>query len=308
MNTPIHSNLGDQAIVYAELLFLRQYFPECTTIEVTSIQWAEEKDRILNSIGVGDLVLIHGGGYIGDLWPSAESVAKDIIDTVYMTNPVVLFPNTIYFFDDDEKSDKIRKTLEYYVDRNVYMFLRDKKSYDLVDTSNIVDKEMYSLVPDMVLFLKLNLKNNRGNKVLCCLRNDKEKVICETNKKDNMFVFDNFEYIDTCGGHGVYPFARKYRLYKFWRKMCKTKLFYTDRLHGMYFAAITETPCVVSDNISGKVYDGYEWVKSLQFIKKASDVTKSELDEMMKSSVSYENTLNYTKYYDYIASVLYDLM
>ena len=49
----------------------------------------------------------------------------------------------------------------------------------------------------------------------------------------------------------------------------------TDRLHGMVFAAITETPCIVFSNYNQKVKGTYEWISCLPYIKYARDVRDS---------------------------------
>jgi len=51
-----------------------------------------------------------------------------------------------------------------------------------------------------------------------------------------------------------------------------SKLVVTDRLHGMVFSAITETPCIVINSLSPKVEGCYEWLKDLDYICFASSV------------------------------------
>ncbi len=37
----------------------------------------------------------------------------------------------------------------------------------------------------------------------------------------------------------------------------------TDRLHGMVFAVITGTPCLVFDNVSKKISMVYQWIREM---------------------------------------------
>ena len=39
------------------------------------------------------------------------------------------------------------------------------------------------------------------------------------------------------------------------------KLIITDRLHGMIFSAITNTPCIALANSTGKVKGVYDWIR-----------------------------------------------
>lgn len=41
----------------------------------------------------------------------------------------------------------------------------------------------------------------------------------------------------------------------------------TDRMHGMVFAAITGTPCVVIKSRDNKIKGTYEWISHLKYIK-----------------------------------------
>ena len=51
------------------------------------------------------------------------------------------------------------------------------------------------------------------------------------------------------------------------QEFCDAKLVITDRLHGMIFAAISETPCIVFSNYNHKVGGTYEWIKQLPYIR-----------------------------------------
>ena len=58
----------------------------------------------------------------------------------------------------------------------------------------------------------------------------------------------------------------------------------TDRLHGMIFAAITQTPCIVLDSLSHKLRGCYEWLKDLDYILFADSV--DEIPAMMEKLMS----------------------
>ena len=47
----------------------------------------------------------------------------------------------------------------------------------------------------------------------------------------------------------------------------RCKVVITDRLHGMLFAAITKTPCIVTKSLDYKITGTYEWIKDLNYIK-----------------------------------------
>ena len=51
------------------------------------------------------------------------------------------------------------------------------------------------------------------------------------------------------------------------QEFCGAELLITDRLHGMVFAALTGTPCIVFSNYNHKVKGTYEWIKYLPYIR-----------------------------------------
>ncbi len=54
-----------------------------------------------------------------------------------------------------------------------------------------------------------------------------------------------------------------------------SELVITDRLHGMVFAAVTETPCIVLNSRSHKIKGCYEWLKDTGYIMIADNVDET---------------------------------
>ena len=55
----------------------------------------------------------------------------------------------------------------------------------------------------------------------------------------------------------------------------KCKLIITDRLHGMIFSFITNTPCIALPNSNGKIKGVYKWIAnkgSVLFVENIDDV------------------------------------
>lgn len=47
----------------------------------------------------------------------------------------------------------------------------------------------------------------------------------------------------------------------------------TDRLHGMIFAALMQTPCLVLHNYNHKVEETYKWIRDLDYVEYVPDVS-----------------------------------
>ena len=78
LQTPVHSNLGDHAIAYAELLLLQNL----SVIEITDYQLnilLKFPDIIRKIIGDCE-ILITGGGNLGTLWISIEENIRRVLE------------------------------------------------------------------------------------------------------------------------------------------------------------------------------------------------------------------------------------
>ena len=64
----------------------------------------------------------------------------------------------------------------------------------------------------------------------------------------------------------------------------------TDRLHGMIFAAITETPCIVLNSLSHKIRGCYEWISNLDYIRFADSIDEvpSIIEELQLVKAEYK--------------------
>lgn len=276
-NIPEHGNMGDQAIVLAERRFFEYFFPDFEYHDISDVQWEMCGDKIIKTIKSDDIICIHGGGYIGDLWPGAERQARMIIDS-FPGRYIFMMPNTIYLHDHS----KYRENLAFYDRENIFLFLRDKKSFDISRDSGLKNVE---LVPDTVAFMEDYSCYKSGKvAVLFCMRNDPEKVsdsvMIESMKNVITGLGLQYEITDTVNKHGVKMWNRKYHVEKKLKEFQSAALVITDRLHGMYFAAITGTPCIALDNISGKVKGGATWVDS-SYIKTMDTYEDDEFKELV---------------------------
>ena len=64
------------------------------------------------------------------------------------------------------------------------------------------------------------------------------------------------------------------------------KLVITDRLHGMIFSAITETPCVVFDSLTHKIIESYDWFKNLGYIQMCKNI--NNLENCIKKAINFK--------------------
>lgn len=313
--SPEHSNLGDQMIALAELKFLDDSIKgdnKKHIYEFTYINWKMWKRKIVKEIRKDDLILIHGGGFIGSFYSELENEILDILK-IFKNNQIIVLPQTIYF-EDIQKSKKEIAELKVRINNcfDVTLLVRDKKSYDFaVDKLNVKYEKCF-LVPDIVTYCNYSKISNREKKILLIMRNDCEKI-CDNSKLDFLYQMkelEGYEILSTDMHYkkSVLMRKRKKVVYEKLAEFSKASLVITDRLHGMVFSAITGTPCIAFDNKSEKVSGQYEWIKYLPYIRQktieqVSSIDVIEMINMNKREKEYTNK-PLRKYYIQIANLI----
>ena len=131
-----------------------------------------------------------------------------------------------------------------------------------------------------------------------CFRDDKERSIdnLELQKLLHYCKEKNIEtsITTTVINKWIKPKDREQIFYQKIEEFKHSKLVITDRLHAMLFSAISGTPCIALNNLSGKVQGGYEWIKHLKYIRFADSPGQiyRYLDEMIcLGGGEYQNTV-----------------
>lgn len=297
IGTPEYDNLGDSAIAVCQMLFLEKCgFQKDCIKEFTQSEFEDNKDILVKLVKKDFLICLIGGGNIGNEWYNEELFRYSVIDT-FPQNPIIIFPQTVYFSDDNEGRKALKKSCrEYNSVKNLTIVAREKKSFE-----SVCEYYKYTnmlLTPDIVLFSDSDtygLKPEARKGILCVFRNDSEKSLSD-DKKNTVFSFLNqkgiyYRITDMYADEYVTKENRFLLVKNKLMEFTKAELVITDRLHGMIFSAISGTPCIVFSNYNHKVQGTYEWIKYLSYIRYVTDVNDALrlIPELMKmSGVKYD--------------------
>lgn len=265
-----YGNLGDIAITYAQKKFLQAHYPHHEVIEIPCAKTLSLISSVKKQICKDDIITVVGGGNMGDMYFDIELLRLLVVKN-FPNNRIILFPQTIDYSDSKEAKTLLELSQKIYGrQENLVMTAREKVSFEKMKTYYpTVDVR---LTPDIVMGFEELGDEIRENRVLFCLRNDKEK-----NENNNLLIREIREYIeslnfssvefDTHIGGGRFSEEEKYsRLKELWREFRKSKLVVTDRLHGMIFAFITGTPALILSNSNFKVKECYHWLESNNYL------------------------------------------
>src|SRR5690349_9799511 len=95
LDFPNHANVGDSAIWLGETARLRRHGVE---IVYACDQETYAPERLAARLGDG-VILLHGGGNLGDFWIEHQQFRERVIDE-FRNNPIIQLPQTIYFMDE----------------------------------------------------------------------------------------------------------------------------------------------------------------------------------------------------------------
>lgn len=312
---PDYNNLGDHAIAYAEKEFLRRNL-NIEIAEIPTRRFRDAVDIARYYIKPDDLLLVTGGGFLGSLWMNTENMTRKVIE-MFPDNRIIIMPQTLYWSQEVTFKKEALHTKEIYEKhKNLTLCARDKISMELMKT--YYPKNQVMLVPDMALSIDWKGMVKKGVKrdgALLCLKNDKESVLTEKQKEYIWNVCQRFtEKISITSNLHKYAQIeldeRKELICQQLQRFSGAMICITDRLHGMIFSAITETPCVVLNNCNHKLKSGYIWVERLPYICFVEDI--NHIQDAIRSVIETENkkfdSAEFSAYYEGLIELIKDGM
>ena len=306
--TPTHGNLGDHAIAEATkdmLQAMNAPYIEITTDELKLLK-RYHRMRVMN----GYPILVNGGGNLGTLWPAVEKLFRTIIKGTPKSK-IICLPNTIYYESSPMGHKELKKSRSIYNrHRSLLLCARENVSYAYMQKNyrNVI------LVPDMALSLNKCQATQTRNGCLLCLRNDTEKTRTEEEtteilKQARVIFGTHVKQTDMNIQRPVPPADRNTELEKKYAEFRAADLVITDRLHGMIFAAITGTPCIIVDSKSPKVKGCFQWIQELGYLRFAEEPEKiASIYEDIKGNANVYDNEQLLMYFELLKTHIQELL
>ena len=275
LGTPDYKNIGDSAIAMAEKLFLEN----CgyRVLEFTAQEAIRNRDMLRALFHPHGLVTLQGGGNMGDLWPREEEVRQDLI-RAFRVHPIIIFPQTVYYRDPERAAASVPV---YESAGQLWIMAREETSLAIM--KKLYPRTRVVLTPDMVLSLDpshLALSCAERHGVLFCMRDDEEKAVSSAAlqrlEKAVSISEPEIRTTDMIAADWITKSGRSACVRNKMEEFRCSRYVITDRLHGMIFAAISETPCLVMSNNHHKIAASFQWLKDLDYIFFASDPQQAQ--------------------------------
>lgn len=268
IGTEDFGNLGDHMIAEAEVEDLKKKYPNFQLIEITASQFGEMWEKTKNKISKNSPIYLTGGGNFGDVYPLAEKIRRTVISQCPQ-NSITIFPQTIYY-EDAKEMEKTKEIINAH--KNLTIQTREKVSYEFARKNYNCAVE---LVQDIVLSysgeITQNIDTTSKRGVLFCVRNDKEskmglekrkQLLCECRKNGELVLVN-----ETQKSYCISKESRKKALRDYMILLACSNRVITDRLHGMIFSVITNTPCEVYGNYNHKVKGCFDMMEDKGGVK-----------------------------------------
>lgn len=280
IGVPEHGNLGDQAITIGEEKLLDDVAPGKEIIYIT------ENDFYKNALRIKKfqikhprtLILWHGGGNIGDLYRFNEGMRLWAIAN-FKDSKFIICPQSI---DYRTTSKYLMKTAKIFNASNgLTLYTREKESYK--KAKQFFPNCDIRIAPDPLLQYRPDIHKNKREKVLICARRDIE--INQSTQNEIQRIADilnekgiQYSFTDTMDNSYACKYgSQEAGLNAKWQQFASSEVVITDRLHGMIFALITNTPCIALNNSTGKVGSFYHtWLEDSEvlYIENEEDIEK----------------------------------
>lgn len=164
IDPPAQPNVGDPVIFLGELEFLRRHRPGYRPWFVDRDHYADHMERWIER---SDLILIQGGGNLGDIWPDPHDFRLRIMER-FAHKKIVQMPQSVHFSDPARVEEMARLIARQ---RDFTLLVRDDKSQAFASAAFSCP---VLLAPDMAFAMPALTRPPPRLDVLCLLRTDKE--------------------------------------------------------------------------------------------------------------------------------------
>lgn len=288
---PYHENIGDTLIWQGELAFLKSLPFRC----IGTCGWNRLPQQ--HQLPQGTTLLLHGGGFMGDVWREAWDNMLTRL-SAYAHHPIVLLPNTLYYNDKKLMAVDAKRLAQF---SQLTICLRDQRSYQLAQAHF---NNRVLLVPDMAFGASTHTLRKMASSTTChgtllLKRNDKEATQVPLSSMLNIaqhdwptvdeslhwqdHTFELLQRITSCAERRwplmapalqrfealyAYHIYRPYLIHRGVELLSQYECIITTRLHGMILSMLLNKPVSYIDNSYGKLSTFYDtWLTDVDHVR-----------------------------------------
>lgn len=302
-----HNNIGDSAITEAELYFAKKYFKDYEIIEVPLYEYDNYIELIKKICTKDDMIWTSGGGNLGNRYLFEEEQRRKLVND-FKDNSIFIFPQSIYFSEDENGAKEIKASnAAYESHKSLLLFARDEKSLD--NAKKYFPNVESMLFPDIVCLKRYEKKIKRKD-ILVCIRDVDDESGLTQEQYDLLFKYIKtlnvkIDYTKNLHSADIPPSIRKKVVEKQLENFAKHKFVITDRLHGLIFSYITNTPVIVIKSLDHKIPEFMKFLNGWDGAIYIGDNIEEFNDAVNKiASLKSKKYPNLNEYFDKMARII----
>lgn len=266
IGSPFHENLGDHAQTLCTREWIQENYPGYD-VAILDSRSASRDDfslirRIAETIQERDLVFLHSGYHVTDLYPIELGLQLAVVSHL-RDNDIVALPQTIHF-NDPAVLDEVATAFNEH--GRVTVLCRDNSSFETAQQRFTGCRLL--LYPDIVT-RRIGRTAGAGaaerSGIQLCLRQDVESVYVASGQVPELeralSAIAPTTITDT--NSDLSPLHIRLRLKRVlfaeWKKFGRHRVTVTDRYHGVIFSLIAGTPVVALGTTDHKLRSGISW-------------------------------------------------
>lgn len=164
VDLPSYLNIGDSLITLGEFELLKATHPNLKGAYFGS---NPTNDVLASLNSAGGVLLIHGGGNFGSIWPRHQEFREQVAKTMPNTT-IIQLPQSVHF----DSPDRLQQSLDILADHHdFHIMVRDQASYDQLSPFPLASLQ---LMPDSAFALQLDAPPPPTTDLLVLRRQDSE--------------------------------------------------------------------------------------------------------------------------------------
>jgi len=283
---PAHTNVGDAAIWLGELKAMARLR---LRVRYTCHFESYRPDRLRRVLGPDGVILLHGGGNFGDLWPPHHALRERVLSD-FPDRPVVQLPQTMCF-RSEETLERARRVLDAHP--RLTLLLRDERSLaaardTFASPSRLCPDAAFLLEPahlapppeaGMLWLLRLDHESNLDEETRTMaesvnwLAERRGRLHSLARRLDAVALGDGAtaRMAGAAAAHVHLRLARR-RLRRGYGLVTSAKVVISDRLHVHVLCLLSGVPHVILEDRYGKVRSFIEtWTAPSPLVRFAAD-------------------------------------
>lgn len=304
-----YGNLGDVAITFAQMDFLKRIFQDREVLEFPISSTYLDMKSLEAVVAKEDIITLVGGGNTSERYADIEECRQFILKK-FSRNTILAFPQSVEL---ENASNRFIRDMQkaYSAPKRLYLMARERNSFEAY--RRYLPHVSAALFPDIALSMMIPATNDPRSCITLSLRKDKEKKLSASDEetlrsvieKRKIDIAERDTQLSDCSDFS--QMARWKSLLALMEQYQKSRVVITDRLHGMLLAYITNTPCIVFACDNPKIGGCYEWLRhsdQVVFFNEFSERTfESALQSILNRAPYFNEPVDFDGLENYIRTV-----